>query len=376
MKIISIGPAHPFRGGIADFNESLCREFLKTNKDTSIITFTIQYPSFLFPGKTQYKETLAPTDIVIEQLIHSFNPLNWFIVTKKILKQKPDVVIFNYWMPFFAPCYSFIARKLRKHNIKIIGLLHNLIPHEKKIGDNFFNKLFISSCHGFIALSQSVLHDIQQFSPTTNKIFSPHPIYDIFGDKLPKEQAREKLGIPFDDKIVLFFGLVRSYKGLDLLLKAFSLHTVRKLNIKLWVVGEFYEPLEHYKSLIRKYDIEDFVTIQNTFVPDKDVKLYFSACDIVAQPYITATQSGITQIAFNFDTPMLVTNVGGLAEIVPHGTGGYVCPKDANIIAESLIDFFNNNRYESFSKEISRLKYRFSWNEMVQNIYTLINNSK
>lgn len=378
MKNLIIGPAFPLRGGIANFNEALCKAFLKNGTYSQIISFTLQYPKFLFPGKSQYDTSgKNPEGIKITSLINSVNPLNWFKVASFIKKQKPDYVVFRYWLPFMAPCLGTIAKLVKKNSgIKIIAICDNIIPHEKRLGDNFLTKYFVKQCDGFIVMSRSVGEDLKKFLPSLREGlrmgFLPHPIYDIFGEKIEKEKAREKLGLKQNEKYLLFFGFIRKYKGLDLLLEAMSDERIKNLNVKLIAAGEFYEDKKYCEEIIRKNNLEKFLILKTDFIPSGDVKYFFCAADMIVQPYRTATQSGVTQIAYHFERPMLVTNVGGLAEIVPHKKCGYVCEVNPKSIAGSILDFYENNREKEFSENVKKEKERFSWESFVKGIEDLV----
>ena len=372
VKNIIIGPAFPLRGGIANFNLALCRAFLKQGIDSSIYSFSLQYPGFLFPGTSQFEEGEAPSDLRIVTCINSINPFNWIRTAYRIYKEKPDCVIIAYWMPFMSPALGTIARILKKHNIKIIAITHNVIPHEHHFYDKSLTKYFVNSCDGFVTLAKSVLDDLSGFTKTENKIFIPHPIYDIFGEKISKTDARKYLGLLEQDKILLFFGLIRRYKGLDLLLKAMAKEEIKKLNLKLLVAGEFYEDKTVYEKLIQENNLSAIVIVSDKFIPGEDVKYYFCASDMVVQPYHTATQSGVTQIAYHFERPMLVTNVGGLAEIVPHKKVGYVTDVTPESIAEALLDFYENKQEDYFSKNVAVEKAKFSWHSMVEGILKML----
>lgn len=373
MKIINIGPAHPLRGGIANFNESLSQELTKKGHDTHIVSYSLQYPSIFFPGKTQYTDSPAPEKLQIKTVINSINPLNWIRVGMQLKKEQPDVIIIHYWMSFFGPALGTICRIIKKNKkTKIIALCHNIIPHEKKPYDKPFTAFFIKKCDGYIAMSKAVLNDLNAFTANSNKIFSPHPAYDLFGTKTDKTKARKKLNLPENKKIILFFGVVRRYKGLDLLLDALASNNFKQQNIALLVAGEFYDPIDEYTQQLEKLGIKDNVIIRNEFIATEDVKYYFSASDIVAQTYKTATQSGVTQIAYHFDVPMLVTNVGGLAEIVPHNEVGYICEKNADDIAQKLNNFFENNKFEEFSTNVKNRKHLFSWDNFANDLLSLV----
>lgn len=371
MNIIIIGPAHPYRGGIALFNERLALAFKENNHQVEIITFTLQYPSILFPGKTQLSTDNTPKDIKISQKINSINPFNWLTVGLKIKNKKPDLVIFSYWMPFMSPCFSTIAAltKLNK-TTKIIGLIHNITPHEKRIGDNFLTKIFTKSMNGFVVMSDSVENDLMKF---TNKsiIQTPHPLYDNFGEKIDKIEAKNLLNLNTDYDYILFFGIIRKYKGLDILLNAFADKRLRNNKLKLLIAGEFYEEETDYLNIIKKHDLSDDVILTKSFVPNTDVAKYFCACDMVVQPYKHATQSGVTQIAYHFNTPMLVTNVGGLKEIVPNNVVGYVTSPNSNEVADAIFDFYTNKKESIFIEGIQQEKIKYSWKIMVDKFITL-----
>lgn len=369
MRIIIIGPAHPFRGGIADTNESFCRSLIAKKHDASIITFKLQYPGFLFPGKTQYTTESKPKDIVIDRWINTINPINWVLMARKINSLKPDMVIVRYWLPFFAPCLGFIARKLNKQ-ITLIAMCDNIIPHEKRFGDKMLTRYFFKAFKGFITLSQATHDELSQFTDKPKRYF-PHPINTNLGEKVPQKEARSHLELDVDGKYLLFFGLIRKYKGLDLTLKAFGESKIKELNVKLLVVGEFYDSRDKYNDLINKYDLKEHVKIIDEFIPTSDIKYYFSAADMVIQTYHTASQSGITQIAYNFDCPILVTDVGGLAEVIPHKEVGYVSEKDPAKIAEYIVDFFTNERRDLFIKNIQSEKHKYSWDSFTNEIINL-----
>ncbi len=371
MKIIIIGPAFPLRGGIAHLNESLCRAFIKEGDSAEIVSFSLQYPSFLFPGKTQKEEGNPPTDITIHTKINSINPLNWLSVASFIKKQKPDLVIIRYWLPFMAPCLGTIARLIKSTSTKIVAICDNVIPHEKRPGDKQLTQYFVNSCDAFVVMSKSVEEDLRKFDTVKPSTFIPHPVYDIFGKAVSKEEAQKKLNLNPADKHILFFGFIRKYKGLDLLLNALTNIKLKTLNIKLIIAGEFYDNKDEYLQLIKENGLENNVIIRSDFIPSEEVKYYFCAADIIVQPYHTATQSGVTQIAYHFARPMLVTNVGGLAEIVTHNRVGYVTETNAESIAASLTDFYQNKREKEFSENAAIDSSKFSWGNMVKGIKEL-----
>ncbi len=371
QKIIIIGPAFPFRGGIANFNNALAKAYNDRGDDVTLFSFTLQYPSFLFPGTTQYEKGNPPSNLKIRTLINSINPFNWIKIARKINKESPDLVIIRYWLPFMSPCLGTIAYLLNK-NIKILAITDNIIPHEKRLGDKILTKYFVKSCDAFLTLSRSVLDDLSYFTSSIFKKFIPHPIYDVFGEKIAKEDAIRNLNLSFDNRYMLFFGFIRKYKGLDLLLKAMADKRIKELGVKLIVAGEFYDNKNEYIELIKDLGIEKQIILHSDFIQADKVKNYFCASDIIAQTYKTATQSGVTQIAYHFERPMLVTDVGGLAEIVPNNKVGYVTSQCPNDIASAIVDFYHNNREQNFSLNAKQEKQRFSWESFVNGIDQLM----
>lgn len=369
-RIIIIGPAYPYRGGIADFNERLAHEFINEGHEVTIYTFTLQYPGFLFPGKTQYAEGPAPERLNIVRKVNSVNPLNWLKVGREIRRQRPDMVMIRFWLPFMAPCLGTIARVVRRDkHIKVVALLDNVVPHEKRIGDRVFARYMIKSVGGYVAMSESVLADAKAFDDTKPLALTPHPLYDSFGAKVTREEAIGVLDLDADTRYILFFGLIRDYKGLDLLLRAFADSRLRGKGVKLIVAGEFYGNAEKYEQLECELGLAEHIVWYKEFVPADKVRYFFAAADLVAQPYKSATQSGITQIAYHFERPMLVTNVGGLAEIVPHGKVGYVTQPDAADIADALVDFVEHRNEADYREGILQEKAKYAWNNMTAALF-------
>lgn len=374
-KIFILGPAWPLRGGLATFDELLCKAFNDAGHSAEIISFSLQYPGFLFPGTSQFDTTRkVPEGVTIRSIINSVNPFNWISVGRKIRKEKPDFIIIRYWLPFMGPALGTIARRAKKNgHTKVISLVDNAIPHEKRFGDKMFSNYFLKSCHAFLAMSQSVIKDLQQFNVSRLTIFSEHPLYTSFGEPQDKVASRKKLNLDPAGKYMLFFGLIRRYKGLDLLLEAMADPRVKTSGIKLIVAGEYYEDKTYYDEIISRLKLEDQVVLHTKFIPDEDVKWYFGACDIVTQTYHTATQSGVTKIALQFDKPSLVTDVGGLGEIIEHGISGYVVAPDKKIIADSIADYYNNNREPAFVAASQEAKKKFGWDVMVKSFENLYN---
>jgi D-inositol-3-phosphate glycosyltransferase len=365
-KVVIVGPAFPLRGGIANFNEALSREMNLKGYDTELVSFSYQYPKFLFPGKTQFAEGKGPEDLKIHTKINSVNPANWIKTAKFITGLKPDYVIIRFWLPFMGPALGTIAGKLRKKGIKVLAITDNVIPHEPRTGDRWLTKYFLKRCDGFITLSKSVLEDISQFTDNQNKIVLPHPVYNIFGESVDREFGLEKLKLDPNSKYILFFGLIRGYKGLDLALKAMQDSRIKELGIKLIIAGEFYDKKEKYSELLEAS--KESVLLFDHYIPQEEVKYYFAASDCVVQPYKAATQSGITQVAYNFNKPMIVTNVGGLPEIVAHEKVGYVTELNETAIADAIVRFYAENKKAEFEKNVELEKEKFSWENFLNSL--------
>jgi D-inositol-3-phosphate glycosyltransferase len=375
MNITIIGTAYPYRGGLAAFNERLAREFMNEGHSVTILTFTLQYPGFLFPGKSQFLEGPAPEGIKIERKINSVNPFNWLSTGCSIKKNKPDLLLFKYWLPFMAPCFGTISRIARSNrHTKVLCIFDNVIPHERRPGDKLFTKYFAGCLDGGIAMSQSVLDDLRLFRKDIPARLNPHPLFDNFGTLMGRGEAIAKLGLDPEFRYLLFFGFVRAYKGLDLLIEAFADDRLKNRKLKLIIAGEFYEESKPYKEMISKYNIKDIILFER-FINDEEVRIFFSAADLIVQPYKSATQSGVTQIAYHFEKPMLVTNVGGLKEIVPDGKCGYVVNTDPEEIANAITDFYENNRQESFIKGIKIEKEKYLWSRMTASVLGVYVNS-
>ena len=373
MKIIIVGTAYPYRGGLSAFNERLAYEYAGRGDEVEIYTFTLQYPSFLFPGKTQYSDEPAPEGLTIHRRVNSINPLNWLSVGREIAKKRPDILITKYWLPFMAPCLGTIERRVRRNgHTRIVSILDNIIPHEHRPGDRLFSRYFVRSTDAFVAMSRSVLEDLNIFDTKKPRRFCPHPLYDHYGELIAKDEARKILGLEPGGRYILFFGFIRGYKGLDLLLDALADSRLKERDIRLIVAGEFYGDPKPYLEQIERLGIADRTVLCTDFIPDSQVNRYFRAADIVAQPYKSATQSGVTQIAFHFEKPMLVTNVGGLAEIVPDGKVGYVVQPDAKEIADALVRYYDEGREAAFTEAVREEKRKYGWDKMVESINELI----
>ena len=372
-KVIIIGSAWPLRGGLSNFNERLAQEFLTDGWDVKIYTFSLQYPSFLFPGKTQYSAETYKGNVEIKVAINSVNPFNWLKIGWELKEIKPDLLIIKFWIPFMAPCFGTIARLVKRNrHTKIVTIIDNIIPHEKRPGDKALAKYFVNGIDGFVAMSRKVLEDISLFDTKKPRIFSPHPIYDNFGEEVEKGSAILQLGLDPSYRYILFFGFIRDYKGLDILLNAMSEPEILAKKIKLLVAGEFYTNSKPYLDIINERGLGDIVVMSNDFIPDGEVYKYFSACDLVVQPYKSATQSGVTQIAYHFNKPMVITDVGGLGEFVPHGEVGYVVKPDNKAVADAIVSFYDENREAFFISNIKSIKDRYSWKYFLDNLKALV----
>ena len=366
LKIAIVGPAHPYRGGLASIMETMAREYQSRGYDVRILTFTLQYPEFLFPGKSQTVDTQPPTDIRITRRVSTVNPLSWISVGRELRNEKPDIVLMKYWTPFMAPCFGTIARIARSNGVtKTICQIDNVQPHEHHITDRVFNRYFLSSMDGFIYMSEQVHNELKEYT-SAPALFSPHPMFENFGARVDREEACQRLGLDPSIRYTLFFGLIRDYKGLDILLKAWQ--KFRRDGHKLLIAGEFYASREKYIQMIEELDIESDIVLHDFFVADMDVKFYFSAADCVVLPYKTATQSGVTQICYNFCTPVIVTRVGGLAEIVPDGRVGYVCDPSIEGVYDAITRIYEGDRIKHFSEAMKDERRRFSWSAMCDKI--------
>jgi len=369
MNVVIIGPAYPLRGGLATYNERLARAFREAGDSVRIVTFSLQYPGFLFPGQTQFSTEAAPPDLAIEVSLNSVNPLSWVALGRRLRRERPDLVVFRFWLPFMGPALGTVARLVRAGgHTRVVAITDNVIPHEKRPGDNLLTRYFLSACDGFVTMSRSVLHDLQALGfGQKPALYRPHPLYDNFGPIKPRAAALAALGLPGGaTRYALFFGFIRAYKGLDLLLEAWADPRLAVLPVKLIIAGEFYEDAAPYEALIQQYNLESRLVRATDFIPNEAVANYFCAADVVLQPYKNATQSGVSQVAYHFERPMLVTEVGGLAELIPAGEVGYVVPPRAAAIAEALVDFFTHPEKQAlFEAGTRRVKQQFSWPVMV-----------
>ncbi|WP_035566022.1 glycosyltransferase [Hymenobacter sp. IS2118] len=368
MRVVIIGPAYPLRGGLATYNERLARAFREAGDAVRIVTFSLQYPNFLFPGQTQFSTEAEPADLDIEVSLNSVNPLSWLNVGRKLRQEKPDLVVFRFWLPFMGPALGTVARLVRGNgHTRIVAITDNAIPHEARPGDGPLTRYFLRACDGFVTMSRAVLGDLQRLGfGKKPALYRPHPLYDNFGPIRPQAAALAALGLAADTRYLLFFGFIRAYKGLDVLLEAFADARLAVLPVKLIIAGEFYEDAAPYEVLIKQYNLESRLVRATDFIPNEAVADYFCAADLIVQPYKNATQSGVSQIAYHFERPMLVTDVGGLAELIPDGEVGYVVPPTPAALADALVDFCNHPEKQAlFEAGTQRVKQQFSWPVMV-----------
>lgn len=370
-RIVIIGPAYPLRGGLASYDERLASELQQQGHEVCIYTFSLQYPNFLFPGTTQYSTEPPPAHLNIRVCINSVNPFNWVRTGYRLKKEKPDLVIVRYWLPFMGPCLGTILRlvKTNRHT-RIVCIADNVIPHEKRPGDTIFTRYFLKPIDAFITMSAKVAGDLKLFIRHQQVQVVPHPLYDNFGDKISTQEARSLLGISNETPLVLFFGFIRKYKGLDLLLQAIpQLHAKypENKNIRFLIAGEFYDDRSSYDECIRALGLEKSLILKTDFIPDSEVKQYLCAADVVIQPYRHATQSGVTPLAYHFEVPMIVTNVGGLPDLVPDGIVGIVTEPNPEAIADAIHRYFKQGK-NKFLPGLLEEKKKYSWQEMADKI--------
>ncbi len=369
MKVFLLSTAYPYRGGIAHFVEALARGLTDRGDDVQLVTFTRQYPERLFPGKTQLETAPPPEDLRIKRLLDTLNPLSWWQTARFIAREKPDMVILKYWMPFFAPAFGTVVRYLRKRGIPAIAIVDNAIPHEKRLGDVLLSRWFLNACKGLVVMSASVQRDVETLGVRRPLRLVAHPIYNLFGHSIPKSQARQHLQIQEKTPVLLFFGFIRRYKGLHILLEAMPIIKAALSDVKLLVAGEFYEDASPYQTQIQALGIGDAVQLHSTYIPNDQVPIFFSAADVVVQPYITATQSGVAQIAFHFDKPTILTDVGGLAEVVPDGVAGLVVPpENPRALAAAVIRFFREDLAPRLTQGVQTEKAKYDWGHLYKAI--------
>jgi glycosyltransferase involved in cell wall biosynthesis len=365
MKISIFAAFYPFRGGIAQFNAQLFRSLEKKHQVTAF-TFKKQYPDFLFPGTSQFVDSADSVDqIPAKRIVSTFNPFTYFSAARSIRNSSPDIFITNYWMSFFGLFMGVMARRQSKKTTKI-AILHNLVPHEKRFFDFWLNRFFVNRFDAFIVMSESVEDELKILKPSAKFIRLNHPWYNHFGELLDRTEARKTLEIHPDKKTILFFGLIREYKGLDLLIEAFSQLSD---SYQLLIAGEIYGNEEHYLTQIRSSKAVDRIHFFNRYIPNAEVSLFFSASDVCVLPYRSATQSGITAASFHFEVPIIATNVGGLKEIIGEDKLGIIVaePK-VDLLQAALVRFFEENLSGKFKQNIKAEKKNNSWSKFAESL--------
>jgi len=371
MKIVLIGTAYPMRGGIAHYIALLYNALKERGHKVWVVSFSRQYPKILFPGKTQQDEGKELISVRSKPILDSVNPISWLRTAMWIWRIRPDIVIFKYWMPFFAFCYAAVSLIIKLYSrTRVVYICDNITPHERIAGTSILTRIALGFVDSYIVQSRSVLNDLLHYKPNASFFHTPHPLYTIFPSGMGKKEAREKLGIK-EGRVILYFGYIRRYKGLRYLIEAMP-GVLERLSVRLLICGEFYDQREEIFDSIDRLGLNSCVTIYDKFIPNEMVGVYFSAADLVVLPYISATQSGIVQIAYNYNRPVVVTNVGGLPEVVKNNQTGFVVPpKCPEAIAEAIIDYYKKNLEKRFSKNIISEKKKYSWDKMVEAIETL-----
>lgn len=379
LRISMVGIAHPMRGGIAQYTAILARELARRH-EVSLVSFTRQYPSLLFPGKSQIDTSESPMRFPADPVVDSIGPLSWLRAGRRIAEFAPDGIVYKYWMPFFAPAFGTIlrrARKLcRKRPFRSVMVVDNLIPHERRPMDMQLTRYVMNATDAYIVQSGAVREDLLRLDPGARFLEVPHPVYNLFGERIPKPEARRRLGLDPEAPVLLFFGFIRAYKGLDILIRA--MQKIRKgmqgpIAPRLLVLGEFYEGRAETAALVRDLGLEDAVTILDQYVPDEEVGPYFSAADVVVLPYRSATQSGIVQIAYQFERPVICTDVGGLSEVVLDGRTGFVIPPESpDLLADAVLRYYRGNLEADFEAAIREEKTKYSWDRLVEAVETLV----
>lgn len=371
MKILLFGPAYPYRGGMAHFIALLYTHLVKRGHNVEIINFTRQYPDLLFPGKTQQEGGEAGIPVPSTPLIDSINPLNWMIQGMRLRQRNADLVISTFWLPFFGPSSGTLHKLLRRGKTKTLTILHNIVPHEHRPGDVLFTKYLFRHTDYFIAQSESVEKELLRLAPTAVYKRVALPMFSLFNERIPKAEAKKMLNIT-DERTILFFGYIRPYKGLHVLIDAMKI-VKEKMSLRLLICGEFYGDEEKYRRYIKEAGIEHCTTVISDYIPNEKVHLYFSAADVVVQPYVSATQSAIAQMAYFFSSPIIATNVGALPEVVIHEKSGLIVPpNNPQALAEAIVRFYNEKMEGMLMAGAAEERKKYSWDAMVDAIEELM----
>ena len=371
MKIAILSPFYPFRGGIAQFSAMLYSQLCADGHEVEAFNFSRLYPDLLFPGKTQYvEEGDSAISISSQRTLDSINPLSYVETTNAIKRYQPDVLIIAYWMSFFAPAYAHIANRLKKQ-CKVIALIHNAIPHEPRFFDKPLASLFFKQCHAFIVMSEAVQKDVMKLTGNEQILLSPHPLYSHFGEKKDLVTAKQDLDLIVDKRTLLFFGLIRDYKGLDILIESMSLLDD---SYQLLVAGECYGAFEKYTQQIASSTAKDRIHIHNRYIHDKDIACFFSAADALILPYRSATQSGVVSIAYHFELPMIATPVGDFPDCIQKNETGIVAESVSSIaLADSIQRLYEEGKYADCVTQIQKEKQSLSWQTLTKRLISLIN---
>ncbi len=373
MRLALVSVAPPYRGGIS-LNSAILLTHLQKTHTVRCFNYTRLYPEFLFPGKTQYETGTPAVNVDSIRCLDSVNPIAWYKTALQILEFRPEAVIFRFWNPFFAPALGTIARLLRKKSphTRLIALSDNIIPHESHFFDAPLIRFFLKKMDAHIVLSESVERDLLKFIPAAKYSKIHHPVFNVFGAPLSSAQARNKLKITAR-YVILYFGLVRQYKGLDVLIRATGILKKQFSDFQVLAVGECYGDAGKYEQLISEEGVEDKFSWCNTYVPDQEVGDYFSAADVVALPYHHATHSGVVPLAYHFDKPVVVTRVGGLHEVVKEGQSGFLIDPDSPLaLAECLYSNLVSGKFAGMTEGVRRQKEEFSWESFVKGIEELL----
>ncbi|MDX1421312.1 MAG: glycosyltransferase, partial [Rubricoccaceae bacterium] len=364
-----IGPFWPYRGGIAHFSRTLARGLSARGHAVHRYTFSRQYPERLFPGKTQL-DTAPPPEVPAPRVLDTLGPRTWVRTARTVAGDGARVAILQYWMPFFAPALGTLARRLRKRGVTVLAVVHNALPHERRPGDHLLSRYALRACDGLLVMSDEVRRDVEALAPAVPLRQASHPVYDLFGAPVPRAEARVALGLPRDAPVLLFFGFVRRYKGLHVLLSAMPRILARLPDARLVVAGEFYADEGALRA--QAAPLGDAVRFDADYIPDTAVAPYFGAADVVVQPYVSATQSGVAQIAFHFGRPVITTDVGGLAEVVPHEKAGLVVPPETpEALADAVVRFFEEEMASRLEAGVRGERENHTWDRLFEALESL-----
>jgi len=370
VNIVIVGTFPPFRGGIANFYHIMAAK-LSVDHQVTALNFTTQYPNILFPSKSQFSESGNDSSYSTDRILSSVNPFSWIKTANRIIELQPDLIIFKYWMPFFAPAFGSVLKKVKKKmDVKALVVCDNILPHEARVLDESLTKYFFNNVDYFMVMSKAVENELLSFYPNADYIYTPHPLFNLFGEKLPKSEAKSILGIK-EENMILFFGLIREYKGLDLLIKAAGTLKEKISHFKILAVGDCYEDQDKYKKLIKENGVEDIFDLKMEYIPNDEVHQYFSAADAIVLPYKSATQSGVVPVAYHFNKPVIITDVGGLKEIVIDGQTGLVVNPNTNDIAAGILKFYRIQNNTDFETHIQKFKQQFSWRVFLKKLEML-----